>query len=66
MPTQFNLQQLFAALVLAATALFLISQRLGGRARRAAMFGAIAIYALLVGAALVYVGLWLLGLTGGR
>jgi hypothetical protein len=54
-------QRLIAAAALAATALFLMSQRLGGRARRAAMVASIAVYGALVAGVLVYVGLWVAG-----
>lgn len=63
---QFDLQRLIAAVLLAATALFLMSQRLGGRHRRAAMVGAIAIYGALAAGIVIYVGLWFAGVVGER
>jgi hypothetical protein len=63
---QFDLQRMIAAVLLAATALFLMSQWLGGRHRRTAMVAAIAVYGVLVAGVLVYVGLWLAGVVSGR
>jgi hypothetical protein len=60
---QFDMQRLIAAVLLAATALFLLSQRLGGRYRRAAMVGAVTVYGALAAAVVVYAGLWLAGVA---
>lgn len=58
---QFDLQRLIAAVLLAATALFLIAQWLGGRHRRAMMIASIAVYGALVAGVVVYIGLWFAG-----
>jgi hypothetical protein len=63
---QFDMQRLIAAVALAATALFLVSQRLSGRRRRAAMVAAIAVYGALLAGVVVYAGLWLAGVAGTR
>jgi hypothetical protein len=63
---QFDTQRLIAALLLAATALFLITQRLGGRQRRAVMAASIAVYGALVVGVVVYVGLWFAGVVDWR
>lgn len=61
MTVNFDAQRVIAAVLLAATALFLMSQWPGGRHRRAAMIAAIAIYGVLVAGVVVYVGLWAVG-----
>jgi hypothetical protein len=64
MMMQFDLQRMIAAVLLAATALFLMSQWLGGRHRRTAMIASIAVYGALVAGVVVYIGLWLAGAVG--
>jgi hypothetical protein len=59
-------QQLISALLLAATALFLIAVAPGFRYRRVTRIAALAVYAIALGVALVFVGLWLAGIDIGR
>ena len=54
-------QQPIFALVLAATALFLVSQRAGPRWRRQTQIAAIAIYGAAIAVALYAAARWLLG-----
>jgi hypothetical protein len=54
-------QRMVAALMLSATALFLISQRTPSRYRRAVRIAAIVVYAAAIAAVLVWVGLWAAG-----
>ncbi|HWD58683.1 MAG TPA: hypothetical protein VG308_10415 [Stellaceae bacterium] len=54
-------EQAVAALVMAATALFLISVAPGMRYRREARIAAVTAFALALGAALVWSALWLAG-----
>ena len=61
---RFDMQRLVAAVLLAATALFLMSQRLRGQYRRAAIVALVAVYGALAAGVLVYVGLWLAGAVG--
>ena len=61
MSLAFDNGRALSALVLLATALFLLSGRMPGRAARMARYAAVAVYGLLVAGALVAVGLWLLG-----
>jgi hypothetical protein len=51
-------QQLISALMLAATALYLIAAAPGFRYRRATRIAALALYGVAVAVALVFVGIW--------
>jgi hypothetical protein len=63
----FDMQRLIAASVLAATALFLMSQRVGSdRGRRAMRIAAVAVYGALAGVVVIYIGLWLAGAVPAR
>lgn len=55
-----------AAVLLVTTVLFLLSQQLAGRYRRAAMAASLAVYGALIVAVVVYIGLWLGGAVGGQ
>jgi hypothetical protein len=61
---RFDTQRLIAAALLAATALFLMSQRLRGPYRRAAIVASVAVYGALAAGVVVYAGLWLAGAVG--
>lgn len=60
----FDRNQLISALVLAATALFLMAMAPGFRYRRAARIAALAIYGATFLAVALYVVLWLRGIVG--
>lgn len=57
-------QQTISALVLATTALFLMTMAPGFRWRRQARVAAVALYAATFLGAAVYVALWLAGIVG--
>jgi hypothetical protein len=59
----FDRQRLVAALMLAATALFLIAQRVPSRYRRALQIAAITVFAVVFTGVAVWVVLWWLGIA---
>jgi hypothetical protein len=65
MTLQFDPQRLVAALMLAATALFLLAVAPGFRYRRAARIAAIAVFAVVFTGVVVWVVLWLAGAAAG-
>jgi hypothetical protein len=60
----FDRNQLISALILVATALFLMSGMRGFRHRRAARFAVLTVYGATVLGVAVYVVLWLCGIFG--
>ena len=62
MPINFDRQRLVGALVLAATALFLVAVAPGFRYRRAARRVAVAVYAIVSAGVAVWAVLWLVGM----
>lgn len=56
--------QLISALIVAATALFLLASAPGVRSRRLFRNAALALYGAAFLGAIVYVGLWLAGIVG--
>ncbi|HWB49342.1 MAG TPA: hypothetical protein VG651_09550 [Stellaceae bacterium] len=60
---RFDAQRLIAALLAAATALFLMSGAPGFRYRRQMRIAAVAVYGALLAAILVWVALWLVGVA---
>ena len=57
----FDARRAVSALILLATALFLLSGQMPGRAARVARQAAVAVYGMLVVGVLVAIGLWLAG-----
>jgi hypothetical protein len=62
----FDRQRLIGALVLLATALYLIAVAPGFRYRRATRLVALTVYAIAIGVVLVWIALWLIGVEPGR